>query len=48
MQMRGRAMGIQVPFGKFACVGVFRDGLLVHVKLHMSQSKALEFVGLVE
>jgi SnoaL-like domain len=46
MQMRGRSTGIEVPFGKFAWVGTFRDGLIVHVKLYMSQSEALEASGL--
>ncbi len=46
MQMRGRASGIEMAFGKFAWVGTFRDGLMVHAKLYMSQSEALEAVGL--
>ncbi len=48
MQMRGRSTGIEMPFGKFAWVGTFRDGLLVSVKLYMSQSEALEAAGLRE
>jgi hypothetical protein len=48
MRMRGRSTGIEVPFGKFAWVNTFRDGLIVHVKLYMSQSEALEAVGLRE
>jgi SnoaL-like domain len=48
MRMRGRSTGIEVPFGKFAWVGTFRDGLLVQAKLYMSQSEALEAVGLSE
>jgi ketosteroid isomerase-like protein len=46
MQMRGRSTGIEVPFGKFAWVSRFRDGLVVHVKLYMSQPEALEACGL--
>ena len=42
MQMRGRSTGIEVPSGKFAWVSRFRNGLVVHVKLYMSQSEALE------
>ena len=48
MRMRGRSTGIEVPFGKFAWVTTFRDGLMVHQKLYMSQSEALEAVGLSE
>ena len=48
MQMRGRSTGIEVPFGKFAWVSTFRDGLVVHTKLYMSQSQALEASGLPE
>ncbi len=46
--MRGRSTGIEVPFGKFAWVSTFRDGLAVHVKLYRSQSEALEASGLPE
>ena len=45
MRMRGRSTSIEVPFGKFAWVNTFRDGLIVHVKLYMSQSEALEALG---
>jgi hypothetical protein len=48
MRMRGRSTGIEVPFGKFAWVTTFRDGLIVHVKVYMSESEALEAVGLRE
>ena len=48
MTMRGRSTGIEVPFGKFAWVSTFRDGLVVRVKLYMSQSEALEAVALSE
>jgi SnoaL-like domain len=48
MRMRGRSTGIEVPFGKFAWVSRFRDGLLVHAKLYMSQSEALGASGLPE
>jgi hypothetical protein len=47
-RMRGRSTGIEVPFGKYAQVATFRDGLMVHWKLYMSQSEALEAVGLSE
>ena len=48
MQMRGRSTGIDMPFGKFAWVSTFRDGLIIHVKLYMSQSEALHAAGLSE
>ena len=48
MTMRGHATGIEVPFGKFAWVSTFKDGLIVHTKLYMSQSEALEAAGLSE
>jgi SnoaL-like domain len=46
--MRGRSTGIEVPLGKHAFVTTFKDGLMVHSKLHMSQSQALEAAGLRE
>jgi ketosteroid isomerase-like protein len=48
MQMRGRSTGIEMPFGKFAWVSTFRDGLVVNVRLYMRQSEALEAAGLPE
>ena len=48
MRMRGRSTGIDVPFGKFAWLGTFRSGLLVHAKLYMSQSAALKAAALSE
>jgi ketosteroid isomerase-like protein len=48
LRMRGRATGIPVSFGKHAWVNTFRDGLIVHGKLYMSQSEALEAAGLKE
>jgi hypothetical protein len=48
LRTRGRATGIEVPFGKFAWVSTFKDGLIVHSKLYMSQSEALEAAGLRE
>jgi hypothetical protein len=48
LRMRGRSSGIDVALGKHAWVTTFRDGLMVRVKLHMSQSEALEAVGLSE
>ena len=46
--MRGRSTGIEMPVGKYAQIYTFRDGLVVHWKLYMSQSQALEAVGLSE
>jgi hypothetical protein len=48
LRMRGRSTGIEVALGKHAWVNTFRDGLVVHSKLYMSQSEALEAVGLSE
>ena len=48
LRMRGRSSGIEVALGKHAWVMTFRDGLVVHQKLYMSQSEALEAVGLKE
>ena len=48
LQVRGRSTGIEMPFGKVAWVYTFRDGLIVHMKLYMSQAEALEAVGLSE
>jgi hypothetical protein len=48
LRLRGRSTGIEVPFGKHAFVSTFRDGLVVHAKLFMSQSEALETLGLTE
>ncbi len=45
-RMRGRSTGIEVPLGKYAQVATFRDGLMVHWKLYLSQTEALEAVGL--
>jgi ketosteroid isomerase-like protein len=47
-RMQGRASGIDVPFGKYAHIYTFRDGLIVHWKVYMSQSQALKAVGLEE
>jgi ketosteroid isomerase-like protein len=47
-RMRGRTTGIEVPFGKYAHVYTFRNGLIVHTKIYTSQSEALEAVGLRE
>jgi hypothetical protein len=47
-RMRGRSTGIDVPIGKYAQVVTFRDGLIVHWKLYMSQEEALQAVGLSE
>jgi hypothetical protein len=48
LRMRGRATGIEMPFGEFAWVSTFRHGLVVRVKLYMSQAEALEAAGLSE
>jgi ketosteroid isomerase-like protein len=47
-RMRGRFTGIEVPFGRYAHVYTFRDGLVVHWKAYMNQSQALEAAGLSE
>jgi ketosteroid isomerase-like protein len=44
-RMRGRSTGIEMPFGEYAHVYTFRDGLIVHWKMYRSQSDALEAVG---
>ncbi len=44
--LRGRSSGIDVPMGKHAWVTTFRDGLMIHTKLYMSQAEALEAAGL--
>jgi SnoaL-like domain len=48
LRMRGRSSGMEVPLGEHAWVTTFRDGLMIHSKLYMSQSEALEAVGLSE
>ena len=48
LRMRGRSTGIEMALGKHAWVTTFRDGLMVHNKLYMSQSEALEAAGLSE
>lgn len=48
LRMRGRSTGIEVPFGKLAWITTFRDGLMAHTKLYMSQAEALEAAGLSE
>jgi hypothetical protein len=48
LRMRGRSTGIEMPFAKMAWAYTFRDGLVVHQKLYMSQAEALEAVGLSE
>jgi hypothetical protein len=48
LRMRGRSSGIEVPLGKHAWVATFRDGLMIHSKLYMSQTEALEAAGLSE
>jgi ketosteroid isomerase-like protein len=48
LRLRGRSTGIEFPPAKGAWVFTFRDGLVVHMKLYMSQVEALEAVGLSE
>ena len=48
LRLRGRSTGIEFPPAKGAWVFTFRDGLIVHMKLYMSQAEALEAVGLSE
>jgi SnoaL-like domain len=48
LKMRGRTTRIELPFGKFAWVSTFKDGMVVHVKLYMSQAEALKAAGLSE
>lgn len=43
--MRGRSSGIEVPLGEHAWVTTFRDGLMIHSKLYMSQAEALQAAG---
>ena len=47
-RMRGRSSGIEVPFPKYAHVITVRNGLWVRWKFYLSQSEALEAVGLSE
>jgi hypothetical protein len=46
LRMRGRSSGIDMPLGKHAWVTTFRDGLMIHSKLYMTQAEALEAAGL--
>jgi hypothetical protein len=48
LRMRGRSTGIEVALGEHAWVITYRDGLMVHNKLYMNQSEALEAAGLRE
>ena len=48
MRMRGRSTHIEIPFGNIAWVYTYRDGRVIHQKLYMSHSEALEAVGLSE
>jgi ketosteroid isomerase-like protein len=47
-RMRGRSTGIEVPFGKYAQLYEFRNGLIVHWKGYRSQAEALKAAGLHE
>src|SRR5829696_6271661 len=46
LRMRGRATGLELPFGKCAWVSTFKDGQVTHVRFFMSQAEALEAAGL--
>ena len=48
MRMRGRSTHIEIPFGNIAWIYTYRDGRVIHQKLYMSHSEALEAVGLSE
>jgi hypothetical protein len=48
MRMHGRSTRIEVPFGQVAWLFTYREGLLFHQKFYLSQSEALEAVGLSE
>ena len=48
LRMRGRSTGLDVALGKHAWVTSFRDGRMVHHKLYMDQSRALERAGVHE
>ena len=48
LRLRGRSTGIEFPPAKGAWVFTFRNGLVVHMKLYISQAEALEAVGLSE
>lgn len=48
LRMRGRSSGIEVPLGEHAWVTTFRDGLIIHSKLYMSQAEALQAAGVRE
>ena len=47
-RMRGRSTGVEVPLGQYAQIAKFRNGLMVHWKVYLSQSEALEAAGLRE
>lgn len=40
-RMRGRSSGVEVPIGRYAQIATFRDGLMIHWKVYMSQAAAL-------
>jgi hypothetical protein len=48
MRMHGRSTHIEMPFGKVAWLFTYSEGLLIHLRFYMSQSEALEAVGLSE
>jgi len=47
-RMRARFTGIEVPRGKYAQVGTYKDGLLVHWRFYGDQAEALKALGLSE
>lgn len=44
-RMRGHSTGIEVPLWKSAFVTTFKDGLMLHNKLYLSHSEALQAAG---
>ena len=47
-RMRGRSTGIEVALGEYAQLATFTEGRIVHWKVYVDQSKALEAAGLSE
>jgi SnoaL-like domain len=47
-RMQGRSTGIEVPYGQYAQVYTFKNGLVIHWKAYLRQSDAFKVVGLAE
>ena len=47
-RMRGRSTGIEVALGDWALLDTFDHGMVVQMKLYLSQAEALEAAGLSE